>query len=107
MNDSSKPPFGTEFGTEEAMKGMAEASTQAVNAFKQGLDSWAPLLAPVAAAGRDKVNPRDKRFSGPEWEHPVFDLMRQAYSVMSDYMIGTVENLDNVPPEQKARIAFA
>lgn len=103
MNDSPKTPFGTE----EAMKGMAEASTQAVNVFKQGLDSWAPLLAPVAAAGRDKVNPRDKRFAGPEWEHPVFDLMRQAYSVMSDYMIGTVENLDGVPPEQKARIAFA
>ncbi len=65
------------------------------------------MLAPLAAAGRDKVHPRDKRFAGPEWEHPVFDLMRQAYTVMSDYMLGAVDNLESVPADQKARLAFA
>lgn len=103
MTDSPQTPPGAA----EAMQGLAEAGTQAVNFWRQGIDSWAPLLAPLAAAGRDKVHPRDKRFAGAEWEHPVFDLMRQGYSVMSDYLLGAVENLDNVPPEQRARIAFA
>lgn len=103
MTDSPQSPPETE----AAIQGMAEAGTQIVNFWRQGIDSWAPLLAPLAAAGRDKVHPRDKRFTGSEWEHPVFDLMRQGYSVMSDYLLGAVENLDNVPAEQRARIAFA
>ena len=103
MTDSPQTPPGAA----EAMDGLVEAGTQAVNFWRQGIDSWAPLLAPLAAAGRDKVHPRDKRFAAPEWEHPVFDLMRQGYSVMSDYLLGAVENLDNVPPEQRARIGFA
>lgn len=103
MTDSPQTPPGAA----EAMDGLAEAGTQAVNFWRQGIDSWAPLLAPLAAAGRDKVHPRDKRFAAPEWEHPVFDLMRQGYSVMSDYLLGAVDNLDNVPPEQRARIGFA
>jgi len=103
MTDSPQTPPGAA----EAMEGLAEAGTHAVNFWRQGIDSWAPLLAPLAAAGRDKVHPRDKRFAGPEWEHPVFDLMRQGYSVMSDYLLGAVDNLDNVPPEQRARIGFA
>ena len=103
MTDSPQSPPKIE----DAIQGLAEAGTQVVNFWRQGLDSWAPLLAPLAAAGRDKVHPRDKRFANTEWEHPVFDLMRQGYSVMSDYMLGAVENLDNVPPEQRARIAFA
>ena len=70
------------------------------------LDGWGTLLAPVAAAGRERVDPRDKRFAGPEWEHPVFDLMRQGYAVMSQAMMAAV---DNVPgdAEQKAKMAFA
>ena len=103
MTDSPQSPPEVE----EAMQGLVEAGTQAINFWRQGLDSWAPLLAPLAAAGRDKVHPRDKRFASTEWEHPVFDLMRQGYSVMSDYMLGAVENLDSVPSEQRARIAFA
>ena len=70
------------------------------------LDGWGTLLAPVAAAGRDKVDPKDKRFAGPEWEHPVFDLMRQGYAVMAEAMMAAV---DTVPgdAEQKARMQFA
>ncbi len=70
------------------------------------LDVWGALLGPVAEANRDKVDPKDKRFAGPEWEHPVFDLMRQGYSIMAQTMMAAV---DNVPgdAEQKARMAFA
>ncbi len=70
------------------------------------LDGWGAILKPVAEANRNKVDPRDKRFAGPEWEHPVFDLMRQGYTIMADTMMSAV---DNVPgdADQKARMAFA
>ncbi len=71
------------------------------------LDGWGKILAPVAAAGREHVDPKDKRFAGPEWEHPVFDLMRQGYAVMSEAMMNSVEAVEGVAPEQKARMAFA
>ncbi len=73
----------------------------------QAFDSWAQLLAPLAKAGRDKLDPKDRQFSGPEWEHPVFDLMRQGYKVMSDYMLSAVDELDGLEPAEYARISFA
>jgi polyhydroxyalkanoate synthase subunit PhaC len=78
-----------------------------LSAWKQGLDAWGQILAPLAKAGRSKVNPRDRRFAGPEWEQPVFDLMRQGYGMMADYMLGAVDQLEGVDEAQKAKIAFA
>jgi polyhydroxyalkanoate synthase subunit PhaC len=70
------------------------------------LDGWGEILKPIAEANRDKVDPKDKRFAGPEWEHPVFDLMRQGYAIMAEAMMAAV---DNVPgePHQKTQMAFA
>ena len=76
-------------------------------AYRHTMDGWGKLLAPLAKAGRANVNPRDRRFAGPEWEQPVFDLMRQGYQVMSDYMLGAAEALEGVDPAQQARMGFA
>jgi polyhydroxyalkanoate synthase subunit PhaC len=103
MADSDSLPQIEPLG-EEA---IADALAQPLAAYQTILDAWGTMLAPLAAAGRDKVPARDKRFSAPEWEHPVFDLMRQAYSVMSDYMLGSVAHLESVPDDQKARLSFA
>ena len=70
------------------------------------LDGWGQLLAPIAQANRDKVDPKDKRFSGPEWEHPVFDLMRQGYAVMADAMMAMAAQTPGTA-DQKARMIFA
>ena len=70
------------------------------------LDAWGTILAPVALANRDKVDPRDKRFAGPEWEHPVFDLMRQGYSMMADAMMASIDKMPG-DVDQKARMSFA
>ena len=51
MTDSPQSPPNTD----EAMQGLVEAGSQAVNFFKQGIDSWAPLLAPLAAAGEYRL----------------------------------------------------
>ena len=71
------------------------------------LDAWGALLKPVAEAGRDKVDPKDKRFAAPEWEHPVFDLMRQGYKVMADTMMGSVEALPGLDDSQREQTRFA
>ena len=71
------------------------------------LDAWGQVLAPVAAAGRDAVDPKDRRFSGPEWEHPVFDLMRQGYSVMADAMMKSVDQAPGLDDGARERARFA
>lgn len=78
----------------------AKAAVQAI------LDSWGEVLAPIAKATHVTVDPGDKRFSGPEWDHPLFDLIRQSYLMMSQAMMATVEQMPG-DAEQKTRMAFA
>jgi polyhydroxyalkanoate synthase subunit PhaC len=74
--------------------------------WKHMLDAWGETLAPLAASGRAKVDPNDRRFSGPEWEHPVFDLIRQSYLSMSEQMVGAVAALPGLDEAQRARMDF-
>jgi len=71
------------------------------------LDAWGQVLAPVAAAGRDKVDPKDRRFAGPEWEHPVFDLMRQNYATMAEAMMKSVDQAPGLDDAARDRARFA
>lgn len=75
--------------------------------YRAMLDAWGAMLAPMAAAGRGVVDPKDRRFTGPEWEHPVFDLMRQGYSVMSRAMMKAVDDMPGLDEQQRARAHFA
>jgi polyhydroxyalkanoate synthase subunit PhaC len=101
MNAPTPPPIT------EPLAGLADTAANPLAAWQKGLDAWGQVLAPLAKAGRDKVNPKDRRFSSPEWEHPVFDLMRQGYQVMSDYMLGAADAIEGIDPDQKAKLAFA
>lgn len=87
--------------------GTGQSVTDPLAAYQKALDAWGQVLAPLAKAGRDKIDPKDRRFSGEQWEHPVFDLVRQGYQVMSDYMLGAAEQMDNIPQAEKAKIGFA
>ena len=78
-----------------------------LTAYNKALDAWGQVLAPLAEAGRDKVNPKDRRFSAPQWEHPIFDLMRQSYTQMSEQMMGATDNLPGVSPADKTKLKFA
>jgi polyhydroxyalkanoate synthase subunit PhaC len=108
MTEDKAPDFPP---TSETMAQMARdfaaGATDPAAAWQHSLDAWGKVLAPVAAIGRDKVDPRDRRFSGPEWEHPVFDLMRQGYAVMSDYMLKAVDAAPEIEGVDKAKLNFA
>jgi polyhydroxyalkanoate synthase subunit PhaC len=108
MADSSNlPPFMDPQAFAKLVDGVGVTTTDPLTAYKHALDAWGQVLKPLAAAGRDKVNPKDRRFSGEQWDHPVFDLMRQGYQVMSDYMLGAAEQLELADPANKAKIGFA
>ena len=95
MTDQSDPP---------SPAAPTEAAAAGVRAV---LDAWGTLLAPVAQAWKVDTDPKDRRFAAPEWQHPVFDLMRQGYAVMSDAMLKSVENVPGLDPQQRAQAGFA
>jgi polyhydroxyalkanoate synthase len=105
MSDSDNVP---PFLDPEQLAGWAQSvGTDPMTAYRKALDAWGDVLAPLAKAGRDKIDPKDKRFTGPQWEHPAFDLMRQGYQLMSDYMIGAVDAMDGLGEAEKAKMSFA
>jgi polyhydroxyalkanoate synthase len=108
MADSPKlPPFMDPAQFASMIDGKDAVAGDPLTAYKHALDAWGQVLKPLAAAGRDKVNPKDRRFNAEQWEHPVFDLMRQGYQVMSDYMLGAAEQLEGLDPASKAKVGFA
>ncbi len=82
-------------------------TTDLLAAYRAALDAWGTVLEPLAKAGRDKVDMTDRRFAAPQWEHPVFDLVRQSYQVMSEYMLAGADQLDGLSEKEKAKMRFA
>ncbi|HEX7876434.1 MAG TPA: class I poly(R)-hydroxyalkanoic acid synthase [Sphingobium sp.] len=51
---------------------------------------------------------KDRRFADPAWtNHPFYDLMRQSYLLLSDYLLKLTDAVDGVDPKQKAKLRFA
>lgn len=108
MDDNDKPT-SVNFPPQEFIeftKQFTENSADPTEAYQLAMDSWGKILAPLAKAGRDKLNPKDRRFEGEEWEHPVFDLMRQGYSLMSDYITGATDEVEGMSAADKAKLKF-
>lgn len=73
-------------------------------AWAKGLEAWGSMLGLDTKAEEKK----DRRFSAPEWrENPLFDQIRQTYLALSDKMLGTVEQIEGVDDETRARLRFA
>ena len=51
---------------------------------------------------------KDRRFADPAWtQHPFYDLIRQSYLLVSDYLLQLADAVDGVDPRQKAKLRFA
>ncbi len=108
MADSSKIPTFMDPSTFMNMfEQSALTTTDPMKAYQAALDAWGAVLEPIAKAGQDKVDRSDRRFNAPQWEHPVFDIMRQSYHVMSNYLLSAADQLDGVAEGDKAKIGFA
>lgn len=108
MADSSDTPLFP-FTAEQLAQWTQGASkaSDPLSAYRHALDAWGEVLAPLAKAGHHKIDPKDRRFSAPQWEHPVFDLMRQGYQIMSDYMVGAAHQMEHLSKNDKAKLEFA
>lgn len=108
MADSSQiPPFMDPNQLMKLFEQTAIPTTDPLKAYHAALDAWGAVLEPLAKAGRDKVDTGDRRFAAPQWDHPVFDLVRQSYQVMSEYMLSAAAQLDGLPDHDKAKMEFA
>ena len=82
----------------------------------EGLALWQRFLDSGGML-RDRAEPpppgspaarKDRRFADPAWtNHPFYDLIRQSYLLLSDYLLNMTDAVDGVDPKQKAKLRFA
>src|SRR5436190_3297302 len=103
----SPPAFG--FGAEGVASDPMALMTAGAQAWAKGLETWGKALGGVttAPAAAEKER-KDRRFAAPEWaENPIFDTIRQTYLRVSDQLLGTVEEIENLDPEMREKLRFA
>ena len=108
MFDPSRPAVrwpGMELWTDPAR--LAQMQTEL---WTEGLAIWQRALggAPTeeASALQEKAE-KDKRFAAPEWRaHPMFDMIRQTYLLVSERLLGSVDALDGLDEKQRSKLKF-
>ena len=76
-------------------------------AYHQMMDMLGQMLAPIAQAMEAQAPPKDRRFQGAEWDHPLFALVRQGYATMSDHMMSLVDAVPVTDDHERAKLRFA
>ena len=82
----------------------------------EGLALWQRFLdsggllrdEPAPAPAESPAARKDRRFADPAWtQNPFYDLIRQSYLLVSDYMTRLADSVDGVDAKQKAKLRFA
>lgn len=77
--------------------------TAGAEAWGKGLEAWGQMLGGISAAADKK----DKRFAAPEWrDNPLFDTIRQSYLAISDQLMKSVDQAENLDEEAHQRLKF-
>src|ERR1043165_5674853 len=107
MPSWSPSAFG--FGEQSSANDPMALMTAGAQAWAKGLETWGKMLGGVtAAAGPGEKERKDRRFAAPEWrENPIFDTIRQTYLRVSDQLLGTVDQIENLAPEMRENLRFA
>jgi len=77
--------------------------------LSQYMDLWQATARRVAG---EEVQPvvaptkGDKRFNDPDWNQPVFDVMKQSYLLTSNWLNGLINEVDDVDAETRRRVGF-
>ena len=78
--------------------------------WSDGLDIWQRALGGAAGAEKSALAEKadkDRRFAAPEWrDNPLFDTIRQTYLLVSDRLLGSVEAIEGVDEETRAKMRF-
>jgi polyhydroxyalkanoate synthase len=79
--------------------------TAGAEAWAKGLQAWGKMLQLDTSAASQR---KDRRFSAPEWQdNPLFDQIRQTYLALSDKLLGTVDQIDGLDADTRAKLKFA
>ncbi|MFL6726358.1 MAG: PHA/PHB synthase family protein [Sphingomicrobium sp.] len=102
-------PSAFGFGEGKAPADPMALMSAGAQAWAKGLETWGKMLGGVTIAPTpDEANRKDRRFAAPEWrENPIFDTIRQTYLRVSDQLLGTVDDIENVDPETREKLRFA
>ncbi|HEY8623693.1 MAG TPA: class I poly(R)-hydroxyalkanoic acid synthase, partial [Casimicrobiaceae bacterium] len=103
----SPSAFG--FGEPAVAADPMELMSAGAQAWAKGLEAWGKMLGGVSAApAADEKARKDRRFAAPEWaENPIFDTIRQTYLRVSDQLLGTVDEIDNIDTATREKLRFA
>ena len=75
------------------------------DAWAKGLEAWGRLVGLETESTAER---KDRRFAAPEWrQNPVFDQIRQTYLALSDRLLGTVQQIEGLDDDDRARLEFA
>ena len=109
MFDPARPAVrwpGMELWTDPAR--VAQMQTEL---WTEGLNIWQRALGQAPAEQKSALQEKadkDKRFAAPEWaSHPMFDMIRQTYLLVSERLLGSVEALEGLDEKQKQKMRFA
>ncbi|HEY0626665.1 MAG TPA: class I poly(R)-hydroxyalkanoic acid synthase [Allosphingosinicella sp.] len=85
----------------EIARTQVELWTEGMSVWQRTLGGYAP---PTALQGQADT---DKRFAAPEWrQHPLFDMLRQTYLLVSERLLGSVDALDGLDDKTKEKLRF-
>jgi polyhydroxyalkanoate synthase len=100
----TQPAFG--FGEGQAPADPMALMSAGAQAWAKGLETWGKVLGGVTAA--PETQKKDRRFAAPEWsENPIFDTIRKTYLQISDQLLGTVDEIENIDSEMREKLRFA
>ena len=83
---------------------------QSSKMWEQGIAFWSSLatLNPAIAPTTPADEPKDKRFTDPDWAgNPVFAMIRQTYGMLSEQMLATTRQMEGLNPGARAKMEFA
>lgn len=94
----------------EAIAGIQTSfADEGLALWQRFIDSGGLLReAPAPPPSDSPAARRDRRFADPAWtQNPFYDLIRQSYLLVSDYMTRLADAVDGVDPKVKAKLRFA
>ena len=96
-------------GTVPAQADIDRMFDQTRDFWTESLSLWQRFLVPSAEASPlAAAASKDKRFAAPQWaDHPLFDLIRQSYLLVSDHLDRGVEALPGLDERQRQQLRFA
>jgi len=99
----SPPAFG--FANAQPSTDPMALMSAGAQAWAKGLETWGKVMGGVTAA---PVERKDRRFAAPEWsENPLFDTIKNSYLQISDQLLGTVDQIENLDPDMREKLRFA